>query len=325
MNYMSTSLAIVGAISAVVTTIAACAAYFLVQRQWRSDALHREHIELLKPDVREALRTVFAAQPEEFLERQDIRLLNAAEKVLDMYDLIGHRLMAGAIPREATVDSEWPTVLRIAQRLQLFIDKTREERNSDYKQGFRMLVRAIIGTPRIAEHVKGKFGGESGWPTWNHLPITPVKGFRNSRPCVAVGIVSDDKILLLQRAAEPGMGSWELPGGFLDGDEPPARGAFREVDEETEFAVLVDKPFDIVMGKYVSETANYDTLNICYEAGLDPKKHAEPTPQPTLSDESQNYYWWPLSLPIEGIEESHPLAFPWLKGVIRSIKESHGF
>ena len=77
-----------------------------------------EHIELLKPDVQEALRIVFAAKPEEFLDPDDMRLLNAAEKVLDLYDLIGHRLRVGAIPRRATIDSEWPTVLRLAQQLE---------------------------------------------------------------------------------------------------------------------------------------------------------------------------------------------------------------
>ena len=158
MNDITTIFALIGAITAVATAVAAWAAYYLVQRQWRSDALHREHIELLKPDVREALRTVFAAQPEEFLERDDIRLLNAAEKVLDMYDLIGHRLSVRAIPRGATVESEWPTVLRIAQQLKMFIDKTAAERQTDYKEGFRLLVREIIKTPRIAKKVGGGIG-----------------------------------------------------------------------------------------------------------------------------------------------------------------------
>ncbi len=41
------------------------------------------------------------------------------------------------------------------------------------------------------------------------------------------------KILLIQRGHDPFAGSWALPGGFLNEDEPISVGAARELMEET--------------------------------------------------------------------------------------------
>jgi len=40
-------------------------------------------------------------------------------------------------------------------------------------------------------------------------------------------------VLVIQRGHEPFKGMWALPGGFLDMDEEPAKGAARELEEET--------------------------------------------------------------------------------------------
>lgn len=47
----------------------------------------------------------------------------------------------------------------------------------------------------------------------------------------------DDKILLVQRAEDPGKGLWGLPGGFVEMGETVAEALMREVFEETGYAV----------------------------------------------------------------------------------------
>lgn len=47
----------------------------------------------------------------------------------------------------------------------------------------------------------------------------------------------DGRVLLIQRAHEPGKGRWTLPGGYCEEDEPPHVAVVREVMEETGLAV----------------------------------------------------------------------------------------
>jgi len=60
---------------------------------------------------------------------------------------------------------------------------------------------------------------------------TPV--YRNPKPCAGVLVVDDGELLLVKRTQPPGVGTWSVPAGFLEYDEPPAVGAVRELEEET--------------------------------------------------------------------------------------------
>lgn len=57
------------------------------------------------------------------------------------------------------------------------------------------------------------------------------------------GIVQyDNRILIVQRAAaDSGGGTWECPGGKIDFGEQPEDSLKREIEEETELAVTVDR------------------------------------------------------------------------------------
>ena len=55
----------------------------------------------------------------------------------------------------------------------------------------------------------------------------------NSIPAVQGLLVRDGKVLLGRRGIEPALGSWDLPGGFLEEGEDPVDGLRREFLEET--------------------------------------------------------------------------------------------
>ncbi|GAA0218892.1 NUDIX hydrolase [Halobaculum roseum] len=57
--------------------------------------------------------------------------------------------------------------------------------------------------------------------------------YRNPKPCAGVLVVDDGSVLLVKRTQPPGIGTWSVPAGFLEYDEPPATGAVRELEEET--------------------------------------------------------------------------------------------
>jgi len=62
-------------------------------------------------------------------------------------------------------------------------------------------------------------------------------------PKVAVGTVivtTDDKIVLVRRAIEPGYGLWVFPGGYVDRGEEITVAAIREAREESGLDVRLD-------------------------------------------------------------------------------------
>jgi 8-oxo-dGTP diphosphatase len=55
------------------------------------------------------------------------------------------------------------------------------------------------------------------------------------RPWLGVGglVFQDDKILLIKRGREPGLGQWSIPGGMVEVGETVREAVQREVREET--------------------------------------------------------------------------------------------
>jgi 8-oxo-dGTP diphosphatase len=87
--------------------------------------------------------------------------------------------------------------------------------------------------------------------------------FRNAKPCAGALVVRDGQVLLGRRASEPGLGCWDIPGGFLNPWEHPADGAAREVLEETGLEVRLERLLDVVVDTY--EDRDY-TLNLYWVA-----------------------------------------------------------
>src|SRR5580658_9232474 len=65
------------------------------------------------------------------------------------------------------------------------------------------------------------------------------------RPIVGIGgiVIDGDRVLLVQRAAEPLKGQWSIPGGALELGESLTEGVARELLEETGVAV---EPTEVV-------------------------------------------------------------------------------
>jgi ADP-ribose pyrophosphatase YjhB (NUDIX family) len=90
----------------------------------------------------------------------------------------------------------------------------------------------------------------------------------------AYALVIDDGRLLLTRNAEPGpeLGAWTLPGGGLEFGEEPARGALRELAEETgligEIETLADVSSRFVARSVAFQGRPLHAISIVYRVGI---------------------------------------------------------
>jgi len=79
----------------------------------------------------------------------------------------------------------------------------------------------------------------------------------------AVIIEKDNKLLLLQRAHEPWVGSWMIPAGYVEADEDPKDAAIREVREETGLEVELS---DLIKTYYFTDDPRGNGISFVYKA-----------------------------------------------------------
>ena len=129
--------------------------------------------------------------------------------------------------------------------------------------------------------------------------------YENSRPCVGVLTLDENRLLLVQRAIEPFKGYWDIPGGFLEAGEHPATGAVREVREETGLLIEPTELLGIFMDVY--GPAREPTLNICYIA--------KPVGgQPQTGSDAAKMHWFSIdALPDD-------VAFEWANEALDLLK-----
>lgn len=58
-------------------------------------------------------------------------------------------------------------------------------------------------------------------------------------------VTRDDRVLLIQRAQNPGKGRWTIPGGYVENDEVIDEAVVREVLEETGIETEVDRLYAV--------------------------------------------------------------------------------
>ena len=95
-------------------------------------------------------------------------------------------------------------------------------------------------------------------------------GFRvyaSSKPTAGALVIDDDgRVLLARRAAEPDVGRWDIPGGFLEEGEHPVDGLKRELREETGLEVEAIEFLGVWMDEYGGDSDAEATLNLYWIA-----------------------------------------------------------
>ena len=73
---------------------------------------------------------------------------------------------------------------------------------------------------------------------------------------VAYTVNKNHELLVIQRAHEPAINEWALPGGFLEAGEEPYEGCLRELMEETSLKGTIER----LIGIYHREVEMYGSL-----------------------------------------------------------------
>jgi ADP-ribose pyrophosphatase YjhB (NUDIX family) len=123
----------------------------------------------------------------------------------------------------------------------------------------------------------------------------------NPKPCGGALVTDGGRVLLVRRANEPFRGRWDIPGGFCELHEHPARTAAREVREETGLEARIGDLIGMWIDDY-GDTGDV-TLNCYFHAEL---VGGDPAPQ---AGEVAEIGWFaPGELPAEMAFPSHEPA-----------------
>ena len=100
--------------------------------------------------------------------------------------------------------------------------------------------------------------------------------YANPKPTASALVVDDDgRIMFSRRAAEPGAGKWDLPGGFVEEGEHPVEALHRELREEAGIGLGDTEFVGIFMDWYCAGDREVSTLNLYWSARI-----SDGTPEP---------------------------------------------
>ena len=132
-----------------ISTAAALVALLLIwqqlryqSKQMKFEALTQLHQQITGDTMHEALRFIYASEPNDLAHPKSEEELKKLEFVLITYDLVGFRVRQGVLPEGATLETEWAILLNLWPQVQPFIELERQLRGgAPYKQHFEWLVK----------------------------------------------------------------------------------------------------------------------------------------------------------------------------------------
>jgi ADP-ribose pyrophosphatase YjhB (NUDIX family) len=95
--------------------------------------------------------------------------------------------------------------------------------------------------------------------------------FHNAAAAVCALIVCNGQLLLVKRAQQPGKGSLDLPGGFVDYDESNEQALKRELVEELQLPVLTMQYLSSYPNQYFYKDVLYHTVDSFFVINLSSK------------------------------------------------------
>ncbi|WP_087025201.1 NUDIX hydrolase [Thaumasiovibrio subtropicus] len=95
--------------------------------------------------------------------------------------------------------------------------------------------------------------------------------FQNAATAVAAIIIAEGEMLIAERAREPGKGMWDLPGGFVDYDEPLETALQRELQEELGWHTDILQYIGSQPNVYPYKGITYHTCDCFFLVELDAK------------------------------------------------------
>lgn len=123
--------------------------------------------------------------------------------------------------------------------------------------------------------------------------------YENQATTVSALITNErGEVMLVRRAIEPGKGTWDVPGGFLNYDEEPADGIIREMEEELHVRFTPGRILCAYQSFYDSQGLAVSVTNVYYLGTI------EGDPQP--DDDVAGVGWFdPKQLPNVALFNDH--------------------
>lgn len=113
--------------------------------------------------------------------------------------------------------------------------------------------------------------------------------YQNPSAAVAAFILNDNnELLVCRRARQPFIGTFDLPGGFVDASETAEQAVKREIKEETNLDVTTLNYLFSLPNIYPYSNLDIPTLDLFYACKCTDKEKARP------SDDAAELYWIPV-------------------------------
>ena len=149
-----------------------------------------------------------------------------------------------------------------------------------------------------------------------YCPTCEQPNYRNPKPCAGVLVIEDDQVLLVKRSIPPASGSWSVPAGYLEHDEPPEVAATRELAEETGLTVPADA-IELFDTAFIEHPDGTYVLVLLYTVSRD-----RTTGEPTPGSDAAAARFWQLELLAERGETLEPGYRELFSRAIHSLDQS---